>query len=127
MTTAFRDRLQSFSPALARELHERLLDEADEIATLARQRAPYKTGTLRRSISSGTDRENMVIVKAQAPYARRIEYGFIGQDSRGRNYHQSARPYLRPAIDERMGPVRQTVREAMRDAAASHFGRFITR
>jgi hypothetical protein len=33
-------------------------------------------------------------------YARRIEYGFQGADSLGRNYSQAAQPYLRPAVDE---------------------------
>lgn len=31
-------------------------------------------------------------------YGRRIELGFQGQDSLGRNYNQRAYPYLRPAV-----------------------------
>jgi hypothetical protein len=33
-----------------------------------------------------------------AAYARRDELGFVGLDSLGRNYHEEARPYLRPTI-----------------------------
>ena len=32
-------------------------------------------------------------------YARRIEFGFVGRDSLGRNYHQAAQPYMRPAYE----------------------------
>jgi hypothetical protein len=31
-------------------------------------------------------------------YARRLELGFAGRDSLGRNYNQAPRPYLRPAV-----------------------------
>ncbi|MHB8483864.1 MAG: HK97-gp10 family putative phage morphogenesis protein [Nitrospiria bacterium] len=33
------------------------------------------------------------------PYAKRIEFGFIGKDSLGRMYHQAPRPFIRPAWD----------------------------
>lgn len=32
-------------------------------------------------------------------YARRVELGFTDRDKLGRNYHQPAKPYLRPALD----------------------------
>jgi hypothetical protein len=35
-----------------------------------------------------------------SPQARRLEYGFIGQDSLGRNYSQPPFPHFRPAIIE---------------------------
>ena len=31
-------------------------------------------------------------------YGPRVEFGFVGRDSLGRNYHQRAKPYLRTAI-----------------------------
>jgi hypothetical protein len=47
------------------------------------------------------------------PYARRIEYGFVGQDSLGRNYHQAAQPYMRPAVDTKQDEVRTTIKTAI--------------
>ncbi|MBE3604137.1 hypothetical protein IMX07_10930 [bacterium] len=32
------------------------------------------------------------------PYAMRLEFGFVGIDSRGRHYNQAPRPFLRPAF-----------------------------
>lgn len=46
-------------------------------------------------------------------YARRIEYGFVGTDSRGRNYHQAAQPYVRPAIDHTRDTVLKILAEGM--------------
>ncbi len=56
------------------------------------------------------------------PYARRIEYGFVGQDSLGRTYHQAAQPYMRPAVDAKRDEVRTTIKESIvteMDAAMS--------
>ena len=39
-------------------------------------------------------------IGTKVDYARRIEFGFVGPDSLGRNYNQAAQPYLRPALDE---------------------------
>jgi HK97 gp10 family phage protein len=39
------------------------------------------------------------VVGTNVEYARRLEYGFKGTDSLGRKYNQSAKPYLRPALD----------------------------
>ena len=50
-------------------------------------------------------------------YARRIEYGFIGQDSLGRNYHQAARPYVRPAAESTREAVQDTLRATFANAA----------
>lgn len=65
------------------------------------------TGTLRRSIhtkgptSTGTG--YMAQVGPSVIYGRRIELGFHGTDSLGRNYNQQSYPYLRPAL-ETVGP-----------------------
>ena len=56
-----------------------------------------------------------VYVGTDVQYARRIEYGFEGEDSRGRTYHQPAQPYLRPAIDENQEAVSREVGAALRD------------
>lgn len=39
-------------------------------------------------------------VSTDQPQGRRLEYGFIGTDSLGRNYHQPAFPHVGPALDE---------------------------
>ena len=73
------------------------------IQSLAVQKAAYKTGTLRRSITINVVVKGQVVIArigTNLEYARRIEYGFMDTDSRGRVYHQAARPYLRPAFDE---------------------------
>lgn len=108
------------------------------IQNAAKQRAPYRTGTLRRSIHIGgrtdlaTDYQKApdvpdldpprvgahdveVYVGTNLEYARRIEYGFNGADSLGRVYNQAAQPYLRPAVDENSGAVQQEVADALLD------------
>lgn len=35
-----------------------------------------------------------------SPQTRRLEYGFSGTDSLGRNYHQPPFPHFRPALEE---------------------------
>jgi hypothetical protein len=39
-----------------------------------------------------------VLVGTDAPQAARLEYGFYGTDSLGRNYSQAPRPHMRPAL-----------------------------
>ncbi len=81
----------------------------------AKRRAPYLTGTLRRSIHMEDKGSHAVAVGTDVPYARRQEFGFAGTDSRGRTYHQSARPYLRPALDENKREIRQEFADALED------------
>ncbi len=65
------------------------------------------TGRLRTSIThsvSGSVLSGEIIgrVGSNVPYARRLELGFSGTDSKGRNINQGARPYLRPALKENL-------------------------
>lgn len=60
------------------------------------------SGRLRQSISHMILRETMRVIArigTNVIYARRLELGFVGTDSLGRNIHQGPRPYLRPALD----------------------------
>jgi hypothetical protein len=62
----------------------------------------YKTGTLRRSVHVEMLEESGIpvsLVGTDAPYARRLEYGFSDTDSLGRVYHQAPAPRWRPAFD----------------------------
>lgn len=103
----------------------------------AKRRAPARTGNLRRSIHIGghedlaPDNAGVVNVVGQVSqpvvrehgaevfvgtnveYARRIEYGFQGADSLGRNYSQAAQPYLRPAVDEEGRAAQREAVEAL--------------
>lgn len=117
------EELQRKLSGLAGELRGRVLDAAltsgaNLIANDAKQRAPYLTGTLRRSIHVGTPvaglNERSVAVGTDLEYAARIEFGFAGMDSRGRRYNQAAQPYLRPALDGSRSAVEREVTGALR-------------
>ena len=54
-------------------------------------------------------------------YARRIEYGFVGQDSLGRTYNQAAQPYMRPAFDSKQAEATKTIKESVYDALDNAF------
>ena len=104
------------------------------VQNAAKENAPFRTGTLRRSIHIGghadlnpdgvagkvndpevDDTSVAVFVGTDVEYARRIEYGFEGADRLGRTFHQPAQPYLRPAVDETRREVVQEIGEALRD------------
>jgi len=46
-------------------------------------------------IIQGLDIGDTFFIGFQANYARRLEYGFVGEDSLGRNYNQSGRFFVR--------------------------------
>ncbi len=50
------------------------------------------------------------------PYARRIEFGFVGVDSLGRHYNQAPRPYMRPAYDSRKADAVAAIKDGLIDA-----------
>lgn len=81
----------------------------------AKRRAPYLTGTLRRSIHTEDVGSHVVSVGTDVPYARRQEYGYAGTDRLGRTFHQPARPYLRPALDENRAEMEREFADALED------------
>lgn len=85
------------------------------VANDAKATAPYKSGTLRRSIEPQIVEPGQAVVGSSVPYARRIEYGFAQADRRGRHYNQAAKPYLRPAFEQNRGRVRAAIVQAARD------------
>jgi len=120
IASAFEYKIAAIIRALGPEaLNDPLLVGAWIIANEAKKRAPYKTGTLRRDIRPELLEDGVVVVGTSVPYARRIEFGFMGKDSRGRSYHQAARPYLRPAFDEKKKEAMGEVVEALRDILRS--------
>lgn len=89
----------------------------------AKRRAPYRTGTLRRSITTevtSQGRHAEAVVGSDVEYARRIELGFSGKDSLGRNYSQAAQPYLRPALDENQDAAIKEANDALRELILKH-------
>ncbi len=81
----------------------------------AKRRAPVLTGTLRRSIHTEDRGSHAVSVGTDVPYAARQEFGFAGTDSLGRTYQQSARPYLRPALDENRTEMEREFADALEE------------
>lgn len=88
----------------------------------AKIKAPFVTGTLRRSISTEIAQKGTIIWaytgSRDVPYARRIEFGFVGSDSLGRTYNQAAQPYLRPALDGNKDAIVSEISAAVRDMIA---------
>lgn len=110
-----------------RQLDDAAMDDvvvaaAQLVANDARSKAPVLSGTLRRSITVEVVAPGDVRVGSDVAYARRIEYGFQGADSRGRSYHQAAQPYLRPAFDENRERIRRAVIEGARAVMRAAIG-----
>ena len=110
------------------------------VQNAAKTAAPFRTGTLRRSIHIGghTDKAGdfegsdiggnsprQIVIGTNVPYARRIEYGFSDTDVLGRTYHQPPNSYLRSSMDSQEGAVMREVAEALRDLLKAHFGRMM--
>lgn len=54
---------------------------------------PIKTGALRDSLIV-EEASNGTIIGYTVPYARRVNYGFVGTDSLGRKYNQPGQHFL---------------------------------
>lgn len=57
-----------------------------------------RTGRYRRSITTYLVTSSKMVFGSNAPQAWRLEKGFVGTDSLGREYHQEPRPHFLPAI-----------------------------
>jgi len=85
------------------------------------------TGNLFRSIPavspvtvSKTRNRVEVAVGSSAEYARRLELGFTGTDSLGRQYHQSPRPYIRPALVANRNNIEQEMAKRFRQVIGGY-------
>ena len=79
-----------------------VIDETLNVERTAKEFVTVVTGFLKNSIRSELSAllSGMTfsgIVTADAPYARRVELGFMGTDKLGRRYNQFPQPYLYPA------------------------------
>jgi len=61
-----------------------------------------------------------VYIGTDVIYARRLEYGFVNPDALGRVYHQPARPYLRPAMEENREAVMEEIRKVIAGELAKY-------
>lgn len=105
-----------------------------KLAEEAKMRAPFKTGTLRRSIQTekadrGQLKARVVGPLASVPYAAMIEYGGVitpkkarmlawrkpnGEWAFARKVVRRAQPYMRPAFDESQRKVQLEMVKAFR-------------
>lgn len=77
-----------------------------KVVRRAKRLAPVDTGRLRSSIVDEISRDSRGLVArvgTDVKYAARIEFGFSGKDSLGREYNQAAQPFLRPAVAQVTG------------------------
>jgi hypothetical protein len=58
----------------------------------------HPTGNLASHIAAQLQGPLEVIITVDVPYAWRLEAGFVGTDSLGRNYNEAAEPYAMPAL-----------------------------
>lgn len=118
-------RTKALIAAAQRGMKTGVAEGAQILVTEAQAIVPVDTGHLRDSIhaelvEASDTRATVNVMPAydepnkygfEPPYARRIEFGFVGQDSLGRNYHQAAQPYMRPAWDTKKDEVQQTIKD----------------
>ena len=95
----------------------------------AKENVPVATGHLKESIHTEhvvdeALRQELIVTPVteasnpwgiDPPYARRIEFGFVGADSLGRVYNQPAQPYMRPAFETTKDAARQTIEASVKD------------
>lgn len=65
------------------------------------------------AIVSKTQSRVEVAVGSSMEYARRLEFGFNDTDSIGRTFHQSPRPFLRPALDNNQKQVEAEIQKRL--------------
>jgi HK97 gp10 family phage protein len=117
---ALRDLNQAMSRILARNA---VLAGAEVIASAAKSRAPLgEDGLLKRSIQTFEDRtENSSGTKRTAYagtrlyYAYWVEYGTV---------HMSAKPFLRPAIDENFSEISNKMGENLANGFERELSKF---
>jgi Bacteriophage HK97-gp10, putative tail-component len=123
-------KINAWKAAAESGLKAGVLDAAARFEGAAKANAPVLTGRLRDGIHTETvtDTPQTQVLAVtptveaankygfEPPYARRIEYGFVGADSLGRNYHQAAQPYMRPAFDTEQSGAAGDINNGITDA-----------
>ena len=124
-------RLEAALPRMAERAMAFAMLRAEQIAkaTTAYQ---DQTGNLRNSTQAGVTKATEADVEgalsagypgfgASMEYARRIELGFVGEDSLERTYNQAPRPYIRPSMDQ--VTAERVFERAMEAEMQAFFGR----
>lgn len=70
-------------------------------------------GNYKRSMNVEHDGEFAATIGTGAPQGRRLEFGFVGEDSLGRHYNQPPYPHWGPMLDWLAPQFEQAVGEAM--------------
>jgi hypothetical protein len=111
--------IKSIQRAFEGALSEIVLIGALPIENEAKLLAPVDTGALRDSINSriisSSSTRALAGVGPHVPYGARIEFGFVGADSRGRHYNQGPQPYLRPAFENKKREAYDEMEAASRE------------
>lgn len=115
---AFRAALDAMLVRVQAEARRLAVDAGHLVEAAAKRRAPVKTGTLRRSITTW-GAGGLQVYAQVAPtvvYARRVELGFHGADSLGRVYNQQGKPYLKPGQHDALPGILALARTRFRAA-----------
>jgi len=84
-------KIRKAGPRAEKKVREIVVETLKDIMNDAKELCPYRTGNLRRSITTVYDDDYLGgYVTAYAPYAAHVEFG---------TSRQKAKPYLRPAFD----------------------------
>jgi HK97 gp10 family phage protein len=82
-------------------------------ASAAGETPSVDTGVLVNSISTWTESQSndsiTMGIGSGIVYAARLEFGFMETDSLGRKYNMQPRPYMRPAVDNNVDKINQTI------------------
>lgn len=106
--------LDSFKAKVEAKQKVALMLAANQYQNDVKRIAPYRKGALRRSIHvEMQDNDTTAIIGTNLPYARRLEYGFVGKDKLGRYYNQAAQPYFRPPLENKRKRYVNTFTEVM--------------
>jgi len=95
--------MNKFDASLQNEVHQFLLDWAENVKTLAMRNCPVKTGKLRASIYAKVQ-EWTVEVGAHEVYALMIEFG---------TKYITANPFLHPAIIQYLPQLEKLILDAI--------------
>lgn len=83
---------------LPKEVEQSTDEHAQLLLSMIQANAPVRTGHYRASWHIERDGNRRVVTTLE-PYGRRLELGFYGTDSLGREYHQAPQPHVTPAAD----------------------------
>lgn len=79
-----------------------------DLLAFLKQNTPVVTGNLRASWHLKVE-EKFLVIATGVVYARRVEYGFSGEDSLGRLYSQSGRGMVRMTVEAAPQLIKETV------------------